>query len=100
MQKQRYREALQQQLPACNGHLRLQPHINTRLSGSTAVTALLQGDGTLTVANVGDSRCMVGRVQANGGLRVAALTTDHTPEVPAEADRILKLKVVFCFGPG
>ena len=35
---------------------------------------------------------MLGRVK-EGVLQVAALNTDHTPEVPSEADRILSNKV-------
>lgn len=68
------------------------PQINSRLSGSTAITAILQDNGILTVANVGDSRCILGRVSGDK-LRVAALNTDHTPEVPEEADRILANEV-------
>lgn len=92
MQLQRYREALQSQIPACNRQLSTVPYINSRLSGSTAITALLDGSGLLTVANVGDSRCMLGRV-TGGRLQVAALNTDHNPDVPEEAARILACKV-------
>ncbi len=40
------------------------------------------------MAGVGDSRCMLGRVLPDNSVTSVALTTDHTPEVPAEAERI------------
>ena len=76
----------------CNQHLKAMPHINSKLSGSTAITAILEGNGMLTVANVGDSRCLLGRVQ-DDRVQCIPLNTDHTPDVPAEATRILSNKV-------
>ena len=40
------------------------------------------------MAGVGDSRCMLGRLLGDGSITSVALTTDHTPELPAEAERI------------
>jgi protein phosphatase 1L len=52
--------------------------------GSTAIAALLQRDGTLTVANVGDSRCAL--VRKDGSC--VALSCDHKPNRPDEKARI------------
>ena len=41
------------------------------------------------MANVGDSRAFLGRVDACGKAAAVPLTSDHTPDVPAEAARIL-----------
>ena len=41
------------------------------------------------MANVGDSRAFLGRVDASGKAAAVPLTSDHTPDVPAEAARIL-----------
>eukprot|EP00667_Euglena_gracilis_P012415 EG_transcript_12752 len=58
-------------------------------SGCTACYCLVSpnGDGTfqLQVANVGDSRILVGR---NKGAECVAMTEDHKPSVPAEQERI------------
>ena len=92
LQTRQYKAALESQLPRCNEHLIAMPHINSKLSGSTAITAILEGNGMLTVANVGDSRCLLGRVQ-DDRVHCIPLNTDHTPDVPAEASRILSNKV-------
>ena len=55
------------------------------LVGCTAVAALLRG-GMLTVANVGDSRCVLSRAG-----RATAMTADHQPDLPDERDRILNV---------
>jgi protein phosphatase 1G len=51
--------------------------------GSTAVVAVLLSDGTLAVANCGDSRCVLMR-----GGRAHTLSTDHKPNVRGERLRI------------
>ena len=48
-----------------------------------------QASGWLLVANVGDSRAFLGRMDASGKATAVPLTSDHTPDVPAEAARIL-----------
>lgn len=53
--------------------------------GSTAVVALLAGT-KLFVANIGDSRCLIGSADKV----VIPMTSDHTPLRPREADRIRK----------
>jgi serine/threonine protein phosphatase PrpC len=58
-------------------------------SGCTCVCAYMQGN-TLYVANVGDSRCVVG-VDQGGGVMVAKdLSHDHKPDNPDEMARIIE----------
>lgn len=60
------------------------------MSGTTALAAVLSGH-RLTVAHVGDSRAVLATRQSAGGPVVARqLTTDHTPRVEAERDRVVK----------
>jgi protein phosphatase 1L len=64
--------------------LRARPWAN--YSGSTSVTAFIKQEGDsrfLTVANVGDSRVIV--VRKKGG---ALLSSDHTPYLKGESERI------------
>ncbi|XP_062189487.1 probable protein phosphatase 2C 64 [Phragmites australis] len=61
-------------------------------SGSTAVTVLKLGSD-LYMANVGDSRAVLGSRNGAGGAMVAVqLTVDLKPDVPSEAERIKKCK--------
>ncbi|KAK9683856.1 hypothetical protein RND81_10G169500 [Saponaria officinalis] len=66
--------------------IRVNKKFDASLSGSTAVVVLKQGDD-LIIANLGDSRAILGTKDGN---RVAAvqLTTDLKPGTPDEADRI------------
>jgi len=57
--------------------------------------AILEDGGLLTVGNVGDSRCILGQLRKRQ-LRVLGLSTDHIPDVPEEADRILSKNVSSC----
>jgi len=52
--------------------------------GCTAVCALVKS-GRLYVANAGDSRCILSRAG-----RAVEMTTDHKPELPEEARRIME----------
>ncbi|XP_065350798.1 uncharacterized protein LOC135946498 [Cloeon dipterum] len=59
-------------------------------SGTTAVVALL-GKEKVTVANIGDSRAILGRlVKTENGheMKVIELSNDHKPELPEEKERI------------
>jgi len=58
-------------------------------SGSTAVTALKKGN-ELYVANVGDSRCVLGREEGSGRVTAVEMSDDHKPDRRDEKERILK----------
>lgn len=57
------------------------------------MTALLHGGNKLLVANLGDSRCMLGRVNTEGTVTAIPLSSDHSCDVPSEAARIRERKV-------
>jgi len=71
--------------------LELDEDLGNRNSGSTCSLVLVDTNtvtdkGTrIIVANLGDSRSLVGRYDSGD---VRALTTDHKPELPSEASRI------------
>jgi serine/threonine protein phosphatase PrpC len=62
--------------------------IDTEFSGTTAVVGAVRGR-TLTVANVGDSRCILARRNAAGKLEAVEVTDDHKPDREDEQKRIL-----------
>ncbi|KAL9226871.1 hypothetical protein vseg_002632 [Gypsophila vaccaria] len=62
--------------------------IDASLSGTTAVVVLKQGDD-LVIANLGDSRAILGAKVING-VAAVQLTTDLKPGTPGEADRIIR----------
>ena len=67
-----------------------QSGIDVTLSGSTACTALKRGR-RLLIANVGDSRAVLGRADPSrpgGGLVAKDLSIDQKPDAPAERARI------------
>ena len=70
----------------CVEHKHLAHH-----NGTTAVLALFR-PGAVSVASVGDSRCVAAVANLTSGSWVARdLSTDHTPEAPRERARILEL---------
>ncbi|CAN8277221.1 unnamed protein product [Cochlearia groenlandica] len=60
-------------------------------SGSTGVVAITQGDD-LMIANLGDSRAVLGTMTEDGEIKAVQLTSDLTPDVPSEAERIRMCK--------
>lgn len=93
LQAEKFKDVLETQMVSFNKYLVTLPHIRSELSGSTAITALIDNEGQLTVANVGDSRCILGNMQDNK-LQITCLSTDHTPYVPSEASRIIAKQVL------
>ncbi|CAM9918995.1 unnamed protein product, partial [Phaeothamnion confervicola] len=74
--------ALHADLAACG--------VDCSCSGATCVIAVLRGN-RLTVANLGDSRCVLGRAAAGGGIAAVPLTSDHKPDRPDERSRIVAM---------
>ncbi|KAL8553906.1 hypothetical protein ACS0TY_002246 [Phlomoides rotata] len=58
-------------------------------SGTTALTIVRQGD-TVFVANVGDSRAVLGTTSENGNMVAVQLTMDFKPNLPQETERIIE----------
>lgn len=66
--------------------------IDLSYSGSTVVGCYLYHD-KFYCANVGDSRAIIGRKDAkSGSWSVQAMSNDHKPDVPSEAERITRNK--------
>lgn len=57
------------------------------LSGTTGITIFIKGD-VLYVANVGDSRAIMGTMNSEGVLRAMPLSMDQTPFRKDERDRL------------
>lgn len=68
--------------------IKLQKDFDSSCSGTTAVTIIKQ-DQDLVIANLGDSRAVLGRI-SDGELKAVQLTIDHKPDLPKEAERIRK----------
>ncbi|KAJ8636354.1 hypothetical protein MRB53_010621 [Persea americana] len=65
-------------------------------SGTTALTVVKQGE-LIVIANVGDSRAVLGTSLDDGSLVPVQLTVDFKPSLPQEAERIRQCKGrVFC----
>ena len=71
-----------------NKDLTLNKKIDTKLSGSTC-TSLICTPSRLISANVGDSRCVLGRFDGKKW-KAKNLTHDHKPSVAKERQRILQ----------
>eukprot|EP00798_Chlamydomonas_sp_ICE-L_P021266 gene21266-28186_t len=62
--------------------------INCELSGTSCVLALFTGS-RLTVCNLGDSKCILGKVMGSGDCSAFEMSNDHTPALLAEATRVM-----------
>ncbi|XP_076951220.1 putative protein phosphatase 2C 34 [Bidens hawaiensis] len=69
--------------------LELHPVIDSFYSGTAALTVIREDD-LLVLANVGDSRAVLGTTSDDGSLVAVQLTVDFKPNVPQETDRIHK----------
>lgn len=89
----KFKEAAMKICVECNNVIKRLHAVNSDLSGSTGIMAYLHADGIrLTVVNVGDSRCILGKVVPGGTTEGLPLSTDHVPTVPAEAARIRQFR--------
>lgn len=71
--------------------LKTHPQLNCICSGTTAVTLLVHNND-LVIANVGDSRAILGSRGEDASLRVEQLTVDFKPNLPGELERIRSCK--------
>lgn len=78
------REALWNACATTDEHFLSQPPMKRGCSGSTVVAALFDGVRSVTIANVGDSRCVLCRKG-----RAVGLSIDHKPTRPDETARIV-----------
>ena len=87
-----FQQAYKMTFVQLNQRLQQQTHIDSSLSGTTACAAFLDGD-MLHVANVGDSRAVLGAVRAAPGgsaltIVPIPLSTDQTPYRADERARV------------
>lgn len=71
-----------------NQVLKLNKRINSKMSGSTGVFVLVDSV-KIVCANVGDSRAILLVKKKNGELEALPISTDHTPNIETEKERIL-----------
>lgn len=64
-------------------------HIDVYVSGTTGVMGVIKKN-KLYVANVGDSRAVLGRIGPNGSLQAVDLSFDQKPDRPDEHARIIR----------
>ncbi|URE15795.1 protein phosphatase 2C 12 [Musa troglodytarum] len=84
-----WKEACTNAFGTMDEELKVRPNLDCSFSGTTAVSIIKQGED-LIVANLGDSRAVMGTVSEEGHLEAIQLTTDLKPSVPQEAERIRK----------
>jgi serine/threonine protein phosphatase PrpC len=83
-----YAECLSTAFRECNQVLGRIADLDLTMSGSTGVVAMVSTNH-LVVSNLGDSRCILGKVDVDGQHAAFDLSNDHKPEQLAEANRIL-----------
>ncbi|EEF45811.1 probable protein phosphatase 2C 72 [Ricinus communis] len=83
-----WNEACISAFKAMDKEVKLQESLDFSCSGTTAVVVVRQGED-LVIANLGDSRAILGTIKDNGIMAVQ-LTNDLKPSVPSEAARIRK----------
>ncbi|XP_024996258.1 probable protein phosphatase 2C 34 [Cynara cardunculus var. scolymus] len=69
--------------------LELHPVIDSFYSGTAALTIIREGE-LIVLANVGDSRAVLGTSSDDGSLVAVQLTVDFKPNLPEESERIHK----------
>ncbi|KAI3956968.1 hypothetical protein MKX01_001002 [Papaver californicum] len=67
--------------------LKSRENLECSCSGTTSVSVIKQGED-LIIANLGDSRAVLGTSSDNGVMMALQLTTDLKPSVPEEVERI------------
>ncbi|XP_068648587.1 probable protein phosphatase 2C 12 [Aristolochia californica] len=82
-----WRVACTSAFKALDKELKLLEKLDCSGSGTTAVTIIKQGKDVI-IANLGDSRAVLGTRSDEGNLMAVQLTTDLKPSVPQEAERI------------
>ncbi|WOK91916.1 putative protein phosphatase 2C 64 [Canna indica] len=87
-----WKDALVRSYKAMDKELRSHPSLDCFCSGSTAVILLKMG-AHLFIANIGDSRAVLGCASDdNGSMSPVQLTVDLKPDLPREAERIKKCR--------
>ncbi|KAJ0090549.1 hypothetical protein Patl1_12995 [Pistacia atlantica] len=85
----KWQEACVSAFKVTDKEVKLQENLDCSCSGTTAVVVIRQGED-LVIANLGDSRAVLGTVNEKGEVKAVQLTTDLKPGLPSEAERIRK----------
>lgn len=83
----KWKEAIVSAFKVMDKELKLQQNLDCSYSGTTAVVVIKQGEG-IVIANLGDSRAVLGTIYDGKNLIAIPLTTDLKPGLPREAERI------------
>ncbi|KAL0330725.1 UNVERIFIED_CONTAM: putative protein phosphatase 2C 72 [Sesamum angustifolium] len=86
----KWKEACVSAFKVMDKEIKLLDSLDCSCSGSTAVVVVKQGED-LVIANLGDSRAVLG-TRTENGISAVQLTTDFKPGVHTEAERIRKFK--------
>ena len=78
--------AVAEVVSTCERRMLADAHIDCEFSGTTFVLGVIRGD-KLTVANIGDSRIIVG-TRRGDAIAAESVTFDHKPDLPLEKKRI------------
>ncbi|KAH7523795.1 hypothetical protein FEM48_Zijuj06G0050000 [Ziziphus jujuba var. spinosa] len=81
-----WREEITSAFKVMDKEIKLQENLDCACSGTTAVVVIRQVED-IAIANLGDSRAVLGTSTENG-ITAIQLTTDLKPGLPGEADRI------------
>ncbi|EMS64497.1 putative protein phosphatase 2C 48 [Triticum urartu] len=83
---------------AVDEELRRSRRLDAVNSGSTALSIVKKGD-TMVIANVGDSRAVLGTTSDDGSIAAVQLTVDFKPNLPPKSDFAEeKARIVQCKG--
>ena len=83
-------EVIKQTFITENNSLLRNRMIDSNLSGTTCVSVIYTPK-KLIIANIGDSRCVLGKLNKNNKWDYENLSRDHKPSLPEEAERIKNL---------
>ena len=82
-------EVIKQTFITENNSLLRNKMIDSNLSGTTCISVIYTPI-KLIIANIGDSRCILGKLNKNNKWECQNLSRDHKPSLPDEAERIKK----------
>ncbi|XP_039043234.1 probable protein phosphatase 2C 72 [Hibiscus syriacus] len=86
----RWKEACVSAFKVMDKEIKLQENMDCATSGTTAVVVVRLGED-LVIANLGDSRAVLGTMTENG-IKGVQLTIDLKPDLPSESERIRNCK--------
>ena len=87
-QQKRFKEAISDVTQKAELELLNDPNVNTEMSGSTMCLVIVCSN-QIIVANIGDSRVILGKNGISLDAVVEPLTVDHKPSHPSEKNRIV-----------